>query len=161
MTTGIFIRDYVESDVEAVVAIAKDLQHHELKIDARLKPIDAIGQSYIDVLRADVKKSDGRFIVAEYGGAVAGYCTLLTHCDSGGEVDEMFYRYSFVSDFGVLENMRSKGIGKALLEECEKAVRAAGIKYLRLAVMAENAGARKFYARAGFGEMRLRLEKKL
>jgi ribosomal protein S18 acetylase RimI-like enzyme len=161
VTSGITIRDYRDGDAEAVIAIAKDLQAHELTIYDRLKPVDAIDADYLKVLWAEVNKRTGKFLVAEHEDTVAGYCTLLTNCDSCDDEIEVFYRYSFIGDIAVREAKRSLGIGKALLDECENIARAAGIKWLRLAVMADNLRARRFYARAGFGEHLIRLEKPL
>lgn len=161
MTSRITIREYVAADAAAVIAIAKDLQSHELTIYDRLKPVDAIDSDYLKNLWADVDKRTGKFLVAEHDGSVAGYCTLLTNCDSSEDDIEVFYRYSVISDIGVRESTRSLGLGKALLDECEKIVRASGIKWLRLSVMADNVRARQFYAREGFAEHRIRLEKPL
>jgi ribosomal protein S18 acetylase RimI-like enzyme len=161
VTSGITIRDYRDGDAEAVIAIAKDLQAHELTIYDRLKPVAAIDTNYLKALWAEVEKRNGQFLVAEHEGTIAGYCTLLTNCDSADDKTEVFYRYSHVSDLAVLEAKRSHGIGKALLDECENIVRAAGIKWLRLAVFADNVRARQFYTREKFGEFAIRLEKAL
>ncbi len=161
MTSGITIRDYRNGDAQAVIAIAKDLQAHELTVYDRLKPVNEIDDEYLEVLWAEVNKRTGQFLVAEHEGTVAGYCTLLTNCDSADDKTEIFYRYSYVSDLAVCEAKRSLGIGKALLGECEEIARAAGIKWLRLSVLAENARARQFYAREDFAELVVRLEKAL
>lgn len=161
MTSNITIREYRDGDAEAVIAIAKDLQTHELTIYDRLTPVDAIDGSYLAALWKDIEKRNGCFLVAEYDDVVAGYCTLLTHCDSAEDTDEIFYRYSHVGDLAVLAEKRSLGIGKALLVECERIAKATGMKWLRLGVLANNARARKFYARAGYFDLLIKVEKPL
>jgi GNAT superfamily N-acetyltransferase len=161
VTSGITIREYRDGDAEAVIAIAKELQAHELTIHDRLKPVDDIGVEYLKALQVEVNTRSGQFLVAEHQGTVAGYCTLLTNCDSAEDKTEILYRYSHVGDLAVLESRRSLGIGKALLDECESIARAAGMKWLRLAVLAKNFRARQFYARENFGEFAVRLEKAL
>jgi ribosomal protein S18 acetylase RimI-like enzyme len=161
VTHGIAVRDYRDGDAQAVIAIAKDLQAHELTVYDRLKPVEAIDQSYLATLWKDIEKHKGCFLVAEFEGVVAGYCTLLTHCDSSNDTDEIFYRYSHVGDLAVLAGKRSLGIGKALLDECEHIAKAADIKWLRLGVMANNARARHFYERAGYSNQLIKMEKPL
>jgi GNAT superfamily N-acetyltransferase len=161
VTSTVFIREYRDDDAAAVIAIAKDLQAHELTIYDRLKPVDAIDHTYVAALWRDIEKYRGRFLVAEYEGAIVGYVTLLTHCDSSGDGDEVFYRYSHIGDLAVLAGKRSLGIGKALLEESERIAKAAGIKWLRLGVLAENARARTFYQREGYSDRLIKMEKHL
>jgi GNAT superfamily N-acetyltransferase len=161
VTFAIVIREYQDDDAAAVIAIAKDLQAHELTIYDRLKPVDAIDHTYVAALRSDIEKSRGNFLVAEYEGAIVGYITLLTHCDSGEDSDEVFYRYSHIGDLAVLAGKRSLGIGKALLDESERIAKAAGINWLRLGVLAENARARTFYQREGYSDRLIKMEKPL
>ena len=58
-------------------------------------------------------------LVAEVGGAVAGYITILP-CAKQGPFAEI---YPELSDFNVFEPFQNQGIGKLLLEEAEKRVR--------------------------------------
>ena len=69
--------------------------------------------------------------------------------------------HAHVDDLAVLASARSKGVGAALLDACEGLARAAGQRWLRLGVLATNDRARAFYARQGYGELSLTLEKKL
>jgi ribosomal protein S18 acetylase RimI-like enzyme len=161
VTSGITIRDYRDGDAEAVIAIAKDLQAHELTIYDRLKPVDAIDHTYIAALWKDIEKYQGCFLVAEHEGAVSGYVTLLTHCDSSDDTDEVFYRYSHIGDLAVIAGKRSLGIGKALIADCERVAKTAGVKWLRLGVLADNVRARTFYQREGFSDQLIKMEKPL
>jgi GNAT superfamily N-acetyltransferase len=158
---AIIIREYRSDDAEAVITIAKDLQGHELTFADRLKPVEAIDLSYIDALWGDINKYRGCFLVAEHDGVVSGYCTLLTHCDSAEDSDEVFYRYSHIGDLAVQAGKRSHGIGKALLKECEQRARLEGMKWLRLGVLANNTRARQFYAREGYSDRLIKVEKLL
>jgi ribosomal-protein-alanine N-acetyltransferase len=54
---------------------------------------------------------------------------------------------------GVLPGRRRAGIARGLLARCEERSRAAGAARLMLEVAEDNAGARAFYADAGFGEV--------
>lgn len=58
-------------------------------------------------------------LVAEVGGALAGYVTILP-CAKQGPFAEI---YPELSDFNVFEPFQNQGIGNLLLEEAEKRVR--------------------------------------
>ena len=58
-------------------------------------------------------------LVAEVGGALAGYITILP-CARQGPFAEI---YPELSDFNVFEPFQNQGIGNLLLEEAEKRVR--------------------------------------
>ena len=58
-------------------------------------------------------------LVAEVGGALAGYITILP-CAKQGPFAEI---YPELSDFNVFEPFQNQGIGNLLLEEAEKRVR--------------------------------------
>ena len=58
-------------------------------------------------------------LVAEVGGAVAGYITILPTAKQGPFAEI----YPELSDFNVFEPFQNQGIGNLLLEEAEKRVR--------------------------------------
>ena len=58
-------------------------------------------------------------LVAEVGGAVAGYITILP-CAKQGPFAEI---YPELSDFNVFEPFQNQGIGNLLMEEAEKRVK--------------------------------------
>ena len=62
---------------------------------------------------------DREVLVAEVGGALAGYITILP-CAKQGPFAEI---YPELSDFNVFEPFQNQGIGNLLLEEAEKRVR--------------------------------------
>ena len=155
------IRDYCDGDESAVLAIIRDLQRHEGAFDPRLKLPEEIGGWYIRELQASVEKHKGRLLVAEADGVVAGYACLLVDVSSADQREEILYSYSQVSDLAVLRTHRGRGLGRALIAACEGIAREQGQKWIRLGVLAANQDARRFYARSGFSEMWLTLEKDL
>lgn len=138
----------------------RDLQRHENLIYDRSRPPEDMGAWYIDDLRRQMAEGRGLILVAEMGGAILGYAALST-CIACEDKDELPYTYAHVSDLAVLATSRSQGVGAALLDACEEMARAAGQRWIRLGVLAGNERARAFYARQGFGEHLLTLEKKL
>lgn len=161
MKAAVTIRNFEERDLDGVIAVARDLQHAESLLYSRMKSPQDIGEDYFSNMRKEVENHQGSFLVAEQAGKIVGYCTLLTQCDSSEDTDEIFYRYAYIWDLGVAVPHRNGGIGKMLIEEAERISKAAGIPWLRLSVLAANAAARRFYARQGFTEQLISVEKAL
>lgn len=139
----------------------RDLQLHERQYYDRTRPPEDMGAWYIALLQREVAESAGHLLVAERDGRIAGYASLFAVVSSEEHKDEIPHTYALVGDLGVLAPLRGQGIGEALMLECERLARAAGQKWLRLGVLARNEAARRFYARAGFAEVLLTLEKTL
>jgi ribosomal protein S18 acetylase RimI-like enzyme len=158
---GVTIREYRETDRDQVIALARELQAHEIPHYDRMKPADQIGSWYVDHLIAGVGKHKGSFLVAETDAGLAGYATLFAEVSSEDEADEVLHTYAYVGDLVVSRASRGKGIGHALIAECEALARTAGQKHLRLTVLAENAIARRFYRASGFKDQFVYLEKLL
>jgi ribosomal protein S18 acetylase RimI-like enzyme len=99
-------------------------------------------------------------LVAERGGAVVGFVAVWTRYRSE-EPDDDPAPLAFVSDLVVSAEHRGCGIGRALLRAAEAHARAAGAPSLRLSVKAGNTAAISLYAREGFEELEIELEKRL
>lgn len=157
---GITVRDFRAGEEAQILAIARDLQAHEAALFDRSKSPGEIGMWYVDAIKQDVSKHQGRILVAEADGVIAGYATLRFF-DSAEERDEVFYTFAHVGDLGVLASHRGQGIGTALLAACEDIARASGQKWLRLGVIASNGDAVRLYEREGFRAMFHTMEKVL
>ena len=139
----------------------RELQAHESGVYDRMKPVEAIGPWYVEKIKASAAEHKGVILVADAGTQLLGYASLLTEVTSAEEPDEILYTYSYVGDLAVRMSHRNQGVGRALIEECERVAKAAGQKWLRLGVIAANQSAREFYSRVGLEEKFLTLEKKL
>lgn len=160
MDTDLNIRDYADDDEHDVVRLLRQLQTHESRFyDRMLRPSDLSGW-YINELRKDCSNHAGSIRVAELNGTTAGYCVILTRVRNE-EYDEASFEYAYVSELVVAENARKQGIGNALLADAEAISRASGSKWLRVHVLAQNALARGVYARYGFAEHLVEMEKPL
>ena len=150
IVSQVTIRDYRDNDEASVIVLVRELQANESEFYDRMKPVEELGSWYIQLLRHEVAKHKGSFIVAETKREIVGYATLLTEVSSEKERDEILYTCAYVGDLVVTTSYRRKGIGGVLLEECERRSRAAGQKWVRLRVHAENREARRYYNRLGF-----------
>src|SRR3954471_22488015 len=120
MTT---VRPYDRGDLAAVVRLVRDLQAHEAALFDRMKPAGEMGAWYVDLLEKWNREEHGTLLVAEENGEVVGYATILTNVVEDGTGDEASYSYASVGDLVTSESMRGRGIGKLLLEECERRAR--------------------------------------
>jgi ribosomal protein S18 acetylase RimI-like enzyme len=77
------------------------------------------------------------------------------------QIDEVPFTYAHVGDLAVAAAQRGKGIGRAMLAECERRARAAGTRWLRITALAGNAQARASYRAFGLEEQFISFEKRL
>ncbi len=161
MADRLLIRPYDQADERAVVELVRELQRYEAQFYDRMLPPEDIGAWYVTSILREAKTANGELLVALFDGRVAGYATLLADVSSEDERDEILFRYAYVGDLVVEPRLRGKGIGGALLAECEKFARAAGRKWLRLTVLAANDTAHRLYEASGFADQFRYMEKPL
>lgn len=90
-------------------------------------------------LAAEAAGSDRRYLVAEAGGAVAGYGGLMVVGDE-----------AHVMNLAVAPEHRGRGLGTRLLLGLVEAALDAGVRHLTLEVRVSNEAARSLYRRFGF-----------
>src|SRR5258706_2987805 len=101
-----------------------------------MPPGDGIADTYLERMLDRCESWDGAVFVALVDGRVGGFVCVWTRVPP--EPDEPDRPYAFVSDLVVLEALRGRGIGRALLAEAEHHARAHGAAVLRLDVMIGN-----------------------
>jgi GNAT superfamily N-acetyltransferase len=154
------IRPYEDRDEREVVDLARELQKYESAYYDLLLPPSEIGSWYVLRLLRQARASGGELLVADIGGRVIGYATLLVG-QSSEDPEEVYYTFAEIGDLVVSEFARNKGIGVALLGECERRARRAGEKWLRIGAIAANSNAARIYERYGFSTKFLKMEKPL
>jgi ribosomal protein S18 acetylase RimI-like enzyme len=147
-------------DRAAVRSCFVELQDFERELEPGMRPGEEIADAYLDLMLRRCREFDGVVLVAEQGGAVVGFLTLLRRFRSS-EPDDDPREHAYVTDLVVAAPHRKRGIGRSLLRAAEAHARSAGAHVIRLSVKAGNAGARALYAAEGFGESELVLEKHL
>jgi ribosomal protein S18 acetylase RimI-like enzyme len=144
-----------------MLPLLRSLQAHEVLLFDRMKPVDAMGPWYLDLLKKQCHEEDGTILVADEDGMLLGYATILTNVVEDGTGDEVAYAYAYVGDLVVDKEARGRGIGRLLLDECEHYARRAGRDEMRISVLAKNAGAREIYRRFGFDDLLIDMRKML
>ena len=102
----------------------------------------------------------GRIFVAEAGRPRHGLRRRPRALAAGGARRALSPRSPTSPTSSCCPRRASAGLGRALLARAEAFARAEGAAVLRIDVMAENAGARSLYARFGFRERTIELEKR-
>lgn len=154
------MREFRPGDNAQFLDLVRDLQAFEIEIHDRMMPVDDIGEWYIARLLQRCVSDRGFLLVAENGDDLLGYAAVFTAV-AHAEIDEVPYTYGEISHIAVKPSARGTGAGKLLLAECERLSRAAGQRWLRLNVFAQNHAARAVYEHMGFRQHLVVMEKPL
>ncbi len=137
-----------------------ELQDFEHGIDPRIPPGIDIVDDFIQRMLHRCRRCDGKVLIAEVDGEVAGFATILSKVRNE-EPEEGDYEYGLVSDLMVVERFRKQGLGRQLLEAAESYARARGVKCLRIGVLAGNQAADRLYSSMGYSRLYVEREKDL
>jgi GNAT superfamily N-acetyltransferase len=155
------IRPYRDADADALLPLLRSLQAHEAPLFDRMKPAEAMGSWYLDLLKKQCREDAGTILVADEDHVLLGYATILTNVIEDGTGDEIAYSYAYVGDLVVEKAARGRGIGKLLLDECERYAREAGRDEMRISVLTKNERAHQVYRRFGFDDLLIDMRKML
>jgi ribosomal protein S18 acetylase RimI-like enzyme len=136
------IREATNKDIPRLQELYRQLSMHPG--DYKKAPADDCRQ----VLKEIKKYPNASLLVAEEDGKVAG-TTFLAILPAFAHGTRPFGVIEYVV---VDENVRSKGIGKALMDECKRLAAAAGCYKIMLASSKQRTRAHKFYRSNGFQE---------
>lgn len=137
-----------------------ELQDHEHELDRHAPRGADIADEYLAWMFARCEAYRGRVLMALAGEEVVGFMSLLLEMPRS-DPDDAAPSHALMSDLMVRQTWRGRGIGARLLKEAEGLAHAAGCSELRVTVFAENHGARRFYARAGYGNLLVSMRKGL
>ena len=139
MATGVTFRPATAADVPALVALLADDPLGAAREGTDLSP-------YLAAF-ADIEAQPGqRLIVGEHAGRIVATAqlTILPGLSRQGA------RRALVEAVRVVADLRSQGLGAALMAECEARARAAGASVLQLTTDKSRLRAHAFYDRLGF-----------
>ena len=155
------IREYNnETDYEGLHACVISIQDYERSIEPRRPSGEAIVEEYIPDLFERCRRFQGKILVADVEGTIAGYVLLLCKVVSE-DIDEGDMEFGLVGDLVVLEEFRKRGYGAKLLSAAEKEAKASNVKWLRIGVLSSNRVASELYLSKGFRPYYAELEKSL
>lgn len=143
LPTAVTLRAASPQDGEAVTALLSEFGAPRTPPAERM---DAVLRTFDDHLRR-VAAGQGRTVVAELDGAVAGVCAV--------EWRDAFWTaetHAWLPDLIVTEAARGQGIGRALLADAMAAAAAHGATQLSLESGPTRAAAHELYRSSGFAE---------
>ncbi len=149
MSATVIIRPARDEDRDALIEQFQGLNQHEEPFvgNRRLDREGAVAS--LNFADRKVADSNGVRLVVEVEGQVVGHL-YLTFERHGACVRDEVRDYGYVSELFVREEMRGRGLGRALLLEAERLTRERGLGHMMLGVITGNAIAERAYARFGF-----------
>ena len=143
-------RDASRADVPAIVAMLADDSLGQGREGADLAP-------YLAAFDQIAANPSHQLIVAEESGRVIATCqlTILSGLSRQGA------RRALVEAVRVTADLRGRGIGAALMEECEARARAAGCGMIQLTTDRSRHDAHRFYERLGYQPSHVGMKKPL
>jgi ribosomal-protein-alanine N-acetyltransferase len=130
-STGIVLRDYRTSDLEAIFRLDEVCFAAEFRFDRESMRAFAEAQNAIVVVAEGAGEEIVGFVIAHVERAAAG-------------------RRAYVVTLDVAENHRRIGVAGRLMREVEVRATAAGARWMELHVFTGNEGAIRFYERLGY-----------
>lgn len=156
------IREYIPVDREIVEQCIFELQEEEVVRQPEYwqTPEKALEDKYLDYLLKLVGTSNGKLLVAEVDGVVAGYVAVAIEDGKDSSPCIKMKRMGYIPDFVVLRKYQKRGIGKKLLDAAEQYIKSQNCEYVSLDVTTGNP-AFNFYKKFGYREYSTNLKKKL
>ena len=154
------IREYLDTDRDALRALVLALHETVRPWDADLAPGEEIIEAYLAHLLSRRLETAGALFVAEARGALVGYACVFGRV-LPRDPDERPIPYAYLADLYVAPVARQEGLGAKLISQVEAHARSVGAAKLELTVVAPNEVARRFYAAQGFSSRSVIMTKRL
>jgi GNAT superfamily N-acetyltransferase len=155
------VREYnSETDYEGLRKCVISIQKYEKSIEPRMPSGQDIVEEYIPDLFRRCREHQGKILVADVGGTIAGYVLILSKVVSDA-IDDGDTEFGLIGDLVVLEEFRKRGYGTKLLSAAEDEAKANNVKWLRIGVLSSNRVASELYLSKGFSPFSVQLEKTL
>ncbi len=145
-------------DLDRVAALWSAITRHHEPLDPlfRMRPD---GDSELrELLRALLRDPDASVLVFELDGDLPGMC--IVRIDTAPPILEEVERAE-ITDLGVREDLRRRGIGRVLVSEAIRWVRASGVRRVEVQVAHGNEQGQGFWRSQGFGDLMDVLHKRL
>jgi len=137
-------------DKPAILGFIMGIQRFEkaLEADRRIDP-DVAEDTYASIIER-VAKNNGRILIAEAAsGTALGWAVALKDTQEIYVVAEE-RTLGCIAELYVIDDVRGRGVGRALIAACEDWARGRGLNVMLIGVLARNARAHGVYRGAGF-----------
>ena len=148
-------------DKPSILRFIRELQHFEKELEPDRR-IDAdVAEEYYAVLTARAREQNGCIFIAENEARQALGWAVAHEENNEVYVIEAERRFGYISELYVLEEVRGKGIGRALIAACEDWARSRDLRVMMIAALARNRGALNLYRGGGYAPYSTYLRKYL
>jgi len=157
MTEGV-VRPANRQDLDRVAALWSAITHHHARLDPLFTMRPDAESELRELLTAMLRDPDAEILVYDRDGDLQGMC--IVRIDHAPPILEEIERAE-ITDLGVREGLRRRGIGRALVAEALRWVRASGVDRVEVQVAHGNREGQAFWRSEGFGDFMDVLHKRL
>lgn len=152
------VRTAEHTDLDRVAALWTAITRHHEPIDPVFRMRDDAGAALAGLLRGMARDPDSEILVYDDAGDLPGM--LIVRIDHAPPIMDEVQRAE-ITDLGVREDARRRGIGSALLAAALGWVRASGVRRVEVQVAHRNVEGQAFWRARGFGDFMDVLDKRL
>lgn len=152
------IRSARIQDLDRVAALWTAITEHHARLDPLFTMRRGAEGELRELLGALLRDPDAEILVYDEAGDLPGMC--IVRIDRAPPILEEIERAE-ITDLGVRKSLRRRGIGRALVAEALRFVRASGVGRVEVQVARGNAEGQAFWRAAGFGDFMDVLHKRL
>ena len=155
------ILEYEEKYAEEVKDLLVELQEYIVSIDKDGYNIitEDYREEYFKKTIEEVSKFNGKIFLYEESSKIVGMIAGVVNSEETDIYDYKGPKTGRVTELVVTKSVRSKGIGKKLLNHMEQYLKSIGCKDILIGVFAYNENAKKFYEKNGYGTRMLDVRK--
>jgi len=146
------------ADLDRVAALWTAITRHHEPIDPVFRMRDDADGALSELLRAMARDPDSEILVYDEAGDLPGM--LIVRIDHAPPIMDEVQRAE-ITDLGVREGARRRGIGTALVDSALAWVRDSGVRRVEVQVAHGNAVGQAFWRARGFGDFMDVLDKRL
>lgn len=153
------IRKAKQQDIDQLTKYGNILLKQHSDLDPYFTPIENADKTYRKFLETSLNSEDKILLVAEDNGKLLGYA--VAEIQTRSPIFKIS-KNGYINDVFVLEEFRKLGVASKLLVEIKNWFKAKDVKYIELAVLANNEIGKKTWAKFGFEayEIKERVEMK-
>ncbi len=145
-------------DLDRVAELWSAITHHHAQLDPLFTMRENADGELRELLSALMRDRDAEIFVYDLDGDLPGMC--IVRIDRAPPILEEVERAE-ITDLGVRESLRRRGIGQALVAEALRWVEESGVDRVEVQVAHGNEEGQAFWRAAGFGDFMDVLHKRL
>jgi ribosomal protein S18 acetylase RimI-like enzyme len=145
-------------DLDRVAALWSAITRHHAHLDPFFRMREGADSELRELLSALMRDPDAEIFVYDEDGDLPGMC--IVRIDRAPPILEEIERAE-ITDLGVREDLRRRGIGRRLVAEAMRWVRESGVLRVEVQVATGNAEGQAFWRSQGFGDFMDVLHKRL